>query len=116
MAASKKSHALILSLFVMPGAGHWHLGLRNIGSLIAAVSTLCFLYPLWRFTGRMRTLIETVTNDPLAPTFSFRELLERVWQSESPLIIGGMILLVVIWIGAALDIWRRGVGSAGHQT
>lgn len=103
---SSKKTALTMSLLVLPGSGHWYLGLKKLGSLIAAASLCAMLYPLALFTGTLREQIELIALDNQSEFPSIVDAFSVAWQSEGNTIIVGLIILLLIWIFAAVDILR----------
>lgn len=100
--------ALVLSLGILPGLGHWYLGRRNLGALIGTITLLVFLYPLYRFTGTTTAMIEEQiavgSTEVWATTWA---AMQAAWQQEATSIYWGLGLLAACWLGAALDLWRR---------
>lgn len=100
--------ALVLSLSILPGLGHWYLGRRNLGALIGTITLLVFLYPLYRFTGTTTAMLEEQmaagSTEVWATTW---DAMQAAWQQEATIIYWGLGLLAACWLGAALDLWRR---------
>lgn len=95
-----------MSLLVMPGMGHWYLGKRRAGSLLAAGSMIALLYPLTRYAWALADAMETLSQmnpDTLPAALS---ALNAAWVQESQSVLIGLGLFFVCWIGGALDLLR----------
>lgn len=100
--------ALVLSLTILPGLGHWYLGRRNLGALIGTITLLVFLYPLYRFTGTTTAMIEEQIAAGATEVWPATwAAIHAAWQQESTIMYWGLGLLAICWIGAACDLWRR---------
>lgn len=97
--------ALFLSLLVLPGAGHWYLGRKRLGSLFAATTTIALLYPLAQLTRVVRETIESAMLTETAPQLS--TALRTAWQAKGSLVVWGMFVMLILWIVAACDVYRR---------
>ncbi|MBI2343109.1 MAG: hypothetical protein HYV02_02045 [Deltaproteobacteria bacterium] len=99
--------ALLLTLLVFPGLGHWHLGHRQLGGLIAALTTVAFLYPLAQFTRTLRQSMDVMFST-MAPTSGIIWAgLRTAWNMHRTSIFIGGLALLVLWGGACLDLLRR---------
>ncbi len=97
--------AIMLSLLVLPGAGHWYLGRKRSGSFFAAVTITALLYPLVRFMRTFRDIIESSIGNESAPNFP--AMLSQAWTADGSIILWGLGLMMAIWLIAVLDVLRR---------
>jgi hypothetical protein len=100
-----KKNALIISLCVLPGMGHWFLGMRNLGGIIAASSLVALLYPLAQFMLTFRTDVEMTVAGGAQP--ELLAALTTAWASDGGLLLGGLVLVLGLWAISALDLIRR---------
>lgn len=97
--------ALWLSLLVLPGAGHWYLGHKRLGSGFAAATTVALLYPLAQLLGVARRTIESAMATETMPRLS--AALSTAWQVKGTWVLWGLTIMLVLWLVAACDIYRR---------
>ena len=99
--------AVLLSLLVLPGSGHWYLGFKRIGSYIAALASLAFLVPIARFAYAFRVAIETQAMMDPTTLPDFASAIHQAWSDEMLVILIGVAIALVCWIGAAIDLGLR---------
>lgn len=100
--------ALALSLLVLPGAGHWYLGRRRTGGILAAVAITAALYPLLRYVRGITAALHDLAAAPIETAGGPLLALSMAWRHEFPWIVGGLILLLLLWLYAAADLLCRG--------
>ncbi len=105
----KNSHqikiAFSLSAFILPGLGQLHLKKRIKGWIMIL---LCFLDIILMFGKFLMGILLITQNSPHKREFS--HLTAQFWQAavlQKEWLIGGLLLLVCIWIWSAWDIWKE---------
>lgn len=100
--------ALALSLFVIPGAGHWYLGRRKAGGLFAAWATVALLYPLIGYVKALNDALREMAASPPELMGHAIMALHQAWTLERTSIMIGLISILVAWAVAAIDVLRKG--------
>lgn len=95
-----------MSLLVMPGMGHWYLGKRRAGALLAAGSMTALLYPLTRYVWALSDAMETLAQMDPNTLPAALSALNMAWAQESGAVLIGLGLFIVCWLGGALDLLR----------
>ncbi|MBI4367564.1 MAG: hypothetical protein HY543_12180 [Deltaproteobacteria bacterium] len=99
--------ALLLTVLVLPGAGHWYLGRKRAGSLFAAWAIVALCYPLIRYARALANALQmlaTATPDLIGSAVS---ALHTAWQTEATHLYLGFGLALACWILAAVDVVKR---------
>lgn len=105
---SRSTNALLLSVLVFPGAGHFYLK-RKSRALAFIIPTLGAAFYLVRAVIQPATemanrlVSDGVVPDPLA----IAAQLERAGASSGPVELAVYVMLGC-WVGAALDAWLLG--------
>lgn len=99
----KKWIALLLSLLVLPGAGHVYLGEKKKGNILSLITIFFFTSLIALFVFPLR---QQITSLPLSrsPLITVWVAVQQVWNSYAPFYILGGVILLILWIYAALDI------------
>lgn len=106
----KRIFAVILSLFVFPGCGHFYLGRRRAGYGLSLIFFggffLLIVFYDWDFFERMRQMSEAGLG-----VSSLMVVARETWLAHQTLYLTGLILLGLLWIGAVLDLTRKRNGA-----
>jgi len=106
---TRSVNAVLLSVFVFPGAGQFYLGRRVRGSmfmLLALAAALCFLVQIAEPVMAIALDISSgsMAPDPLA-------IVTRLHQRNSgdnPFTNLAASFMMACWIGSGVDAWRLG--------
>lgn len=99
--------ALFLSLCVLPGAGQWYLRERTRGALFMAVSVVAACYPLLRFVQEMNAISESLLAGPDPTPSLLWDAAQAAWALHGSWVWGGLLVILVCWLVAAVDLLRR---------
>jgi len=105
----KLTTALILSIFVLPGAGHWYLGLKRTALGFGLLALSCALYLSYSLFGIVRQVREQMMSGALP-----LQIDEIQAKLEALLVMNAgfefklaTVLLLLTWIIAAADAVRQ---------
>lgn len=106
----KSLKALLLSLLLYPGVGHFFLKKNKAGCFFAAFFSLPVFIVLSEIFTKMNQIITRLESgelpfDPIAVTKAISEITS---SSDSQLLTINIYVLVVIWIISAFDAYRLG--------
>lgn len=100
-----KRNALLLNLFVLPGAGHLQWGKKLSGyifmTLILVLLGLVFLIYTWGCFAEARLFVLQ------GRTLSTTALITGVWGLYKSWFMAGFVLMGVVWLASVIDILRR---------
>lgn len=100
-----KQKALLLNLFVLPGAGHLQWGKKQSGyifvTLILVLLGIVFLIYTWGCFTEARLFV--LQGKALSPW----TLLKGVWDVYKSWFIAGFVLMGLVWLASVIDILRR---------
>lgn len=100
-----KQKALLLNLFVLPGAGHLQWGKKQSGyifiTLILVLLGIVFLIYTWGCFTEARLFVLQ------GRTFGVTALIKAVWGLYKSWFIAGFVLMGLVWLGSVIDILRR---------
>lgn len=101
-----KLTALLLSLFVLPGLGHLHLGKKKEGYLIIALVVVVILVMSLFFVQEYKTQIHTISS-----SYSFFNMMwegiKKTWEATQTTSLLALEAIGIIWLASALDLIRR---------
>ena len=97
----------MFSLFVMPGFGHVYLGKKIKGYLISLLVCLILL-ALFILFERELLHQASLLHDQQMILSSIFDLAKKAWLAHRTIFLFGLGLLGFIWIGAAVDVTRKG--------
>ena len=107
--------ALLLNAAIMPGSGHYALGLRRQGAAIMTAVVLLVIAPIARFTLGVLAAIRHAAAE--AVPLRTLEALSSTWQAQRSFLLACLFGIVAIWIYAIADIalrLRRGRANTGE--
>lgn len=106
---SKTTLAILLNLFVCPGAGHFSLGRKKAGvfyglSVGLILGSMLVGYCIMIYS-RLSMMVAYTTKPVLTQSFN---ALQFAWQAHASYYKFGLWMLFLIWIISAIDAWRIG--------
>lgn len=102
--------AVLLSAFVMPGAGHWHLKSYTKAAVITATIFVCIGLIVREAVIRTQVVIEKIQAD--GSTFDFSRIFEltkqAIQQGDTQLVAIATYTIIGCWLLGLLDAYRLG--------
>lgn len=105
--AARWRMALIFSLCILPGAGHWYLRQRLRASFYAVITLSAILYPLVRISSAISIAMENLLLQDDPSFLRMGTVLSAVVEGESMTLVLGLLALVLCWVAAAADLIVR---------
>ena len=110
--------AALISALLYPGAGHFFLHKKLIGTIIA----FCFSVPLYivvhdKYT-KVSQIIQQVTNNqgPVDIVFLANKLTQTIYMVDSTKLKYSLIVLIITWLIAIIDSYRLGLKNQNHKS
>lgn len=108
----KSNKAVLLSALVFPGAGHFLLKKRVIGSVLVCASLVALYLIIANMLNRAQEIADKILSGDVAPDVAaITELLSRQPADESQLLDVAWAVLVISWLIAIADSYRCGRGQ-----
>lgn len=108
--------AALLSGLVFPGAGQWFLGRRGR----AMVFLVPALAAAWYFGSAVMEPLLGISREILAGTLPFDPFVIQARVDQTRIDTTSMnlaaLVMLVSWVGSALDAWRLGATTAAAPT
>jgi hypothetical protein len=101
--------ALLSSLLVCPGTGHWILGQRGRGAALIGLTLAVVIWFMVRFIGLMLSFYDEILNGFMA-SGELLPPMDRISELHTSVYVQNWWLLLVIlglWVYSAWDIYPR---------
>lgn len=106
---SKTTLAILLNLFICPGAGHFALGKKKAGIFfglaVGGILTSMLVGFCIVVYSRITILSAYASEPAVAKSF---QAMQQAWLAHVTYYKFGIFMIIVIWILSALDAWRIG--------
>lgn len=117
MGERKRQHAaLMMQMFLFPGAGYFIIGRKLKGLLVVFATCYFLIMPIIRFTRTMFALtVPLSTRDAVGP--QVLGAFPLAWQAHKGLILWSIAGIVVLWVFGIVDVWytiKRGERHGMH--
>lgn len=97
--------ALILNALVLPGSGHYMIGQKLKGAIIAIVATALIFIPVISYALTVLNALNAISiSDPGLK--SGMDTLSNSWTSNKHIIIVCLLGVVAIWLYGIIDLVR----------
>lgn len=106
----KSSRAALLSMFILPGAGHFYLKKYWRGFLITLIVMSCLAFIIWSATITALHYLEGAAGTIQDGTAGMSEISKIAGQTSTsnPYNDAVLYILVIVWIFAVIDAYRIG--------
>ncbi len=105
---NKSTKAVLLSVLVFPGAGHFFLKKRVAGAILACASFTALYFIISNMIEMAMQIVEKIQRGEVAPDAAITELLSRQAVGNESQLDAAWAVLIVCWVIALADSYRRG--------
>lgn len=108
MATDKQDKALLYSLLIFPGAGHFYLKRNKSGALFAGVSLVALMKILIYSYTRAQTIVDQILSGQIPyDILLILKLVKQPPPGEAMALQMATFAVIAAWLGAAIDIYWR---------
>ncbi|MCH7790780.1 MAG: hypothetical protein IID31_00665 [Planctomycetes bacterium] len=106
---NKSTKAVLLSVLVFPGAGHFFLKKRVAGAILACASFTALYFIITNMVEMAMQIVEKIQRGEVAPDVAtITELLSRQPVGNESQLDAAWAVLIICWVIALADSYRRG--------
>ncbi len=106
----KAAKAALWSIFIIPGGGHFYLKKPISGTVIVGFTLAALIVVVVKAVEKATQIVDKVISGeiPLDPLVIAEQVSMQSAQDDSQLLSIATYSLIVVWIFAAIDAYRRG--------
>jgi len=106
---NKATKALLLSLFILPGAGHFFLKKYRIGALLASISLIAVYHLMSVAISNALQITEQIQMGQLQPDVAtITALITKQSAANAQSLDVAMMSIVICWVIGIVDSYRLG--------
>lgn len=109
--ATKLIIAVLLNVFIIPGAGHIYIGQRVRGYVLSLATTVFLVVPLARYAILVSAALSNSPVHSQTPLAGMISAFGRAWPDAKELVILSLAALAIIWIFGIVDVYLRCKGD-----
>lgn len=99
------SAAMMLNALVFPGIGHFYLGMRLKGAVMAIMTAVFIIVPVAKFAVLSSYAINIMKQTGTSPVFSMLRTFSEVWPLVRTTVLLAILGIVIIWTYGMADVW-----------